>query len=112
MVMENGMTVVMVSGGIDLSVGSVMALSGVMGALAMVSGAPVVIGIAAAIAGGTVCGLLTGGAIAVLRIPPFIVTLGAMGVYRGVALLVTDGKAVLGVPSSFGYLAEGNLLGL
>jgi ribose transport system permease protein len=112
MVIAMGMTVVMVSGGIDLSVGSVMALSGVMGALAMVSGAPVVIGVAAAIAVGTLCGLLTGGAIAVLRIPPFIVTLGAMGIYRGVALLVTDGKAVVGVPSSFGYLAEGNLLGV
>lgn len=111
-VIAMGMTVVMVSGGIDLSVGSVMALSGVMGALAMVSGAPVIIGVAAAIAAGTVCGLLSGAAIAVLRIPPFIVTLGAMGIYRGVALLVTDGKAVVGVPSSFGYLAEGNLLGV
>src|SRR5205814_7696996 len=59
-----GMTVVMVSGGIDLSVGSMMALSGVMGALAMVSGAPVIIGVAVAIAAGTVCGLLTGTAIA------------------------------------------------
>lgn len=111
-VIAMGMTVVMVSGGIDLSVGSVMALSGVMGALAMVSGAPVIIGVAVAIAAGTVCGLLTGTAIAVLRIPAFIVTLGAMGIYRGIALLVTDGKAVVGVPSSFGYLAEGNLLGI
>src|SRR6266850_1215579 len=110
-VIAMGMTVVMVSGGIDLSVGSVMALSGVMGALAMVSGAPVIVGVATAIAAATVCGLLNGAAIAVLRIPPFIVTLGAMGIYRGVALLVTDGKAVVGVPSSFGYLAEGNFLG-
>lgn len=111
-VIAMGMTVVMVSGGIDLSVGSVMALSGVIGALAMVSGAPVVIGVAAAIAAGAICGLLNGAAIAVLRIPPFIVTLGAMGIFRGVALLVTDGKAVVGVPSNFGYLAEGNLLGV
>jgi ribose transport system permease protein len=111
-VMAMGMTVVMVSGGIDLSVGSVMALSGVMGALAMVSGAPVIIGVAVTIAAGAVCGLLTGAAIAVLRIPPFIVTLGAMGIYRGMALLVTDGKAVVGLPSNFGYLAEGNLLGV
>jgi ribose transport system permease protein len=111
-VIAMGMTVVMVSGGIDLSVGSVMALSGVIGALAMVSGAPVIIGVPVTIAAGTVCGLLTGAAIAVLRIPPFIVTLGAMGIYRGVGLLVTDGKAVVGVPSNFGYLAEGNLLGV
>src|SRR5215471_20834177 len=74
-VMAMGMTVVMISGGIDLSVGSVMALSGVMGAFAMVSGAPVLLGIAAAIATGALCGLVTGIAVALLRIPPFIVTL-------------------------------------
>ena len=107
-----GMTVVMVSGGIDLSVGSMMALAGVAGAFALTSGAPVLAGIAAALAAGAACGLANGVAIAALRIPPFIATLGAMGVYRGVALLATDGKAVVGLPSSFGYLAEGNLLGL
>jgi ribose transport system permease protein len=112
MVIAMGMTMVMVSGGIDLSVGSVMALSGVVGALAMVAGAPVMLGIAAAIAAGALCGLTTGVAIASLRIPAFIVTLGAMGIYRGLTLLITDGKAVVGVPSRFGYLAEGNLLGI
>jgi len=107
-----GMTVVMVSGGIDLSVGSMMALAGVAGAFALTSGAPVVAGIAAALAAGAACGLANGAAIAALRIPPFIATLGAMGVYRGVALLATDGKAVVGLPSGFGYLAEGNLFGV
>lgn len=112
MIIAMGMTVVMVSGGIDLSVGSAMALSGVAGAFAMTNGAPVWAGIAACVAVGAACGLANGAAVAALRIPPFIVTLGAMGVYRGVALLVTDGKAVVGLPQSFGYLAEGNLFGL
>ncbi len=107
-----GMTMVMVAGGIDLSVGSVMALAGVAGASAMVAGAPVVAGIAACVAAGAACGLANGAAISALRIPPFIVTLGAMGIYRGVALLSTDGKAVVGLPSSFGYLAEGQLFGV
>jgi len=107
-----GMTMVMVSGGIDLSVGSILALSGVVGAFAMVSGAPVVVGVVAAIATGAACGLLNGTAVAMLRIPPFIVTLGAMGIYRGIVLLLTDGKAVVGVPTSFGSLAEGNLGGV
>jgi len=107
-----GMTVVMVSGGIDLSVGSVLALSGVVGAFAMAAGAPVIVGVATAIAIGFACGLLNGIAVARLRIPPFIVTLGAMGIYRGIALLITDGKAVVGLPSGFGYLAEGSLLGV
>lgn len=110
-IMAMGMTVVMVSGGIDLSVGSVMALAGVVGAYAMTSGAPVLAGIAASVVAGAACGLANGATIAALRIPPFIATLGAMGVYRGVALLITDGKAVVGLPQGFGYLAEGNLFG-
>ena len=107
-----GMTVVMVSGGIDLSVGSAMALAGVAGALLMAAGAPPSMGVLGALAAGAACGLANGVAIAALRIPPFIVTLGAMGIYRGVALLVTDGKAVVGLPQGFGWLAEGELLGL
>jgi ribose transport system permease protein len=107
-----GMTVVMVSGGIDLSIGSVLALSGVVGAFAMAAGAPVIVGVVTAITIGFACGLLNGIAVARLRIPPFIVTLGAMGIYRGIALLITDGKAVVGLPSGFGYLAEGSLLGV
>lgn len=111
-IMAIGMTIVMVSGGIDLSVGSMMALASVLGAFAMVAGAPVILGIATCVAAGAICGLINGTAIATLRIPPFIVTLGAMGIYRGVTLLITDGKAVVGLPSGFGYLAEGNLFSL
>src|SRR5262245_29057964 len=80
-IMAMGMTVVMVSGGIDLSVGSVMALAGVNGALVMAGGANTTVGVVTAIATGTLCGLLNGGAVALLRIPAFIVTLGAMGIY-------------------------------
>ncbi len=111
-IMAMGMTMVMVSGGIDLSVGSIMALAGVAGAFALASGAPAMVGIVTSIFAGGVCGLANGAAITTLRIPPFIVTLGAMGIYRGITLLVTDGKAVVGLPTKFGYLAEGNLLGL
>jgi ribose transport system permease protein len=109
-IMATGMTMVMVSGGIDLSVGSVMALASVIGAFTMASGAPAIVGILVAVVAGIACGLLNGTAVATLKIPPFIVTLGAMGIYRGIALLITDGKAVVGLPNSFGYLAEGNLL--
>lgn len=111
-IMAVGMTIVMISGGIDLSVGSVMALAGVAGAFAMASGLPIMAGIAIAVATGAVCGLMNGAAVAALRIPPFIVTLGAMGIYRGLTLLATDGTAVVGLPSEFGYLAEGNVLGI
>lgn len=111
-IMAMGMTMVMVSGGIDLSVGSIMALAGVVGALAMVAGVPVIGGIALAMLAGASLGLINGAAVASLGIPAFIVTLGAMGIYRGSVLLLTGGNAVVGLPQSFGYLAEGNLFGL
>src|SRR5918911_3301135 len=63
-IMAMGMTLVMVSGGIDLSVGSVMALSGVTGAFAMAAGAPVIAGIAVCVAAGAVCGMINGAAVA------------------------------------------------
>lgn len=111
-IMAMGMTMVMVSGGIDLSVGSIMAFCGVTGAMTMAGDGSVIAGITVAIATGIVLGLLNGIAVATLRIPPFIVTLGAMGIYRGAVLLTTDGNAVVGLPSSFGYLAERNLFGI
>lgn len=111
-IMAMGMTMVMVSGGIDLSVGSIMALSGVIGAMAMVAGVPVVGGIMIGILAGAFLGLLNGAAVASLGIPPFIVTLGAMGIYRGSVLLLTGGNAVVGLPQGFGYLAEGHLFGI
>jgi ribose transport system permease protein len=61
---------------------------------------------------GALLGLFNGVAVASLRIPAFIVTLGAMGIFRGAVLLLTEGNAVVGLPQSFGYLAEGNLLGI
>jgi ribose transport system permease protein len=111
-VIAMGMTAVMVSGGIDLSVGSMLALSGVAGTLAMAAGAPAPIGVAICVGVGAVCGLLNGAAVAALRIPAFVVTLGAMGIYRGSALLATDGKAVVGLPPGFGALAEGHVVGV
>jgi ribose transport system permease protein len=111
-IMAMGMTMVMVSGGIDLSVGSMMALSGVVGALAMVAGASVIGGIAIGILVGALLGMINGAAVASLGIPAFIVTLGAMGIYRGSVLLISEGNAIVGLPQSFGYLAEGHLFGI
>lgn len=112
-IMAMGMTMVMVSGGIDLSVGSVVGLTSVIGALAMVKGgAPAVLGFLVCILIGAACGLLNGAAINSLKIPAFIVTLGAMGIYRGLALYISNGNAVVGLPASAGYLAEKDLFGL
>ncbi len=110
-IMAMGMTMVMVSGGIDLSVGSILALASVIGSLGMAGGMPAVAGFLICLAVGAACGLANGAAVATLKIPAFIVTLGAMGIYRGLALYLCDGNAVVGLPQSFGYLAEKNFLG-
>jgi ribose transport system permease protein len=111
-IMAMGMTMVMVSGGIDLSVGSIIGLSGVLGALSMTHGAPVLVGVGVCLVVGAACGFLNGLGSAKLGIPAFIVTLGAMGIYRGLALYISDGNAIVGLPEKFGLLAEWNFFGV
>ncbi len=107
-----GMTSIIISAGIDLSVGSMMALCGIIGASFMtaVGGAdpqPIaqiggsIIGIAI----GAVCGLLNGLLITKLKLQPFIVTLGTMSFFRGMALVITDGQSVN--VATYKYLGEG-----
>ena len=96
-----GMTYVIVSGGIDLSVGSLLALSGVVLAEALKSGWPAPFAVAASFGVGAAAGLANGLGIALGRLPPFIMTLGMMSVARGAALLVTDGRPVSGFSSGF-----------
>jgi len=107
-IMAVGMTMVMVAGGVDLSVGSVVGVAAVSGSLAMVQGS-VAMGMTVALAVGALCGWLNGVATTWLRIPPFIVTLGTMGIYRGVALLLSGGTAVTGLPPGAGWLAEAHV---
>ena len=104
-----GMTFVIISGGIDLSVGSIVALSGVaLGAL-LQGGQPAMVAIPAALAAGTACGLLNGLLISFGRLPPFIVTLGMMSVARGAALVFTEGRPVSGFSEGFRWLATGSV---
>ncbi len=110
-IMAMGMTMVMVAGGIDLSVGSIVGLSGVLGAMAMTGDGSVLAGFLISLIIGAVCGLINGAAITALNIPAFIVTLGAMGIYRGLGLYISEGNAVVGLPETAGYLAEKNFLG-
>src|SRR6266704_4892476 len=89
-----GMTMIIVSGGIDLSVGSVVALTSVVGATSMVNGCPpaVAVALTIAVAGGV--GLINGLIIAGFRMMPFIVTLGMMGVARGTAKWLAGNQTV------------------
>ncbi|HVZ66026.1 MAG TPA: ABC transporter permease [Lacunisphaera sp.] len=89
-----GMTMIIVSGGIDLSVGSTIALTSVVGALLIQHGwGPVAVVLAVVLSGGAI-GLVNGGAIAGLRMTPFIITLGTLGIARGTAKWLADNQTV------------------
>ena len=89
-----GMTLVIVSGGIDLSAGSSVALTSVLAAVLLVKGLPPTAAFALTLLGGALIGLLNGSIIAGLRMMPFIVTLGMMGICRGAAKWVADNQTV------------------
>jgi ribose transport system permease protein len=108
-----GMTFVILTRGIDLSVGSVSALAGVAGAFALTRGLPVFLGVAVGTAVGALAGLLNGVLVGRLALPPFVATLGTMGALRGLALFATDGRTITeGVPRALGGLSDARLLGL
>jgi len=107
-----GQTYVIIKGGIDLSVGSIVALSGVICGNLMKAGSPIWLAALAGILMGTVCGILNGLIISYGKLPPFIVTLGMMGIARGAVLVITDGIPVAGLPKAFGKLGGGTILGI
>ena len=104
-----GATCVIITGGIDLSVGAILALSGVVAAMAVKAGAPVPLGMLCGLLVGALCGAVNGLCVTLLRLPPFIATLGMMLVARGVALQITDAKAIGGLGDSFAELGNGSL---
>ncbi|MBI1388232.1 MAG: ribose ABC transporter permease [bacterium] len=107
-----GMTFVILTAGIDLSVGSILALSAVVMAKAMQAGLPPSVTIGVGLAAGAACGLLNGALIAWGGLPPFIVTLGMMSSARGAALVVAEGRPISGFGPEFQWLAQGSVLGV
>ena len=108
-IMALGMTLVIITGGIDLSVGAILAMGGIAGTMALERGAPIAAGVAAGIMAGLFCGFVNGFLITRLKIAPFIVTLGTLGIIRGLTLISTNGLPVHQIPQSFSYLGEGSL---
>ncbi len=110
-IMAVGMAVVIISGGIDLTVGSIYALASVVGALVLhrygpeasgANGSPalgIVLGASACVGVAALCGLITGGLIVALRVHPFIITLGGMAILRGIAFVITKGQSVGSFPA-------------
>jgi ribose transport system permease protein len=108
-----GMTFVIVSAGIDLSVGSVVGFSGMFAAILMTqAGINPVFSIIMALIAGTLVGLLNGILIYDGKVPPFIATLGTMTVFRGVIMLISGARMVSGLPESFVNFAQTSILGM
>lgn len=108
-----GMTFVVITGGIDLSVGSIVGLAGVAGTWGLTRGAGIPAGVLIGVGAGALCGMLNGALIGGLRLPPFIVTLGTMGALRGLVLYLTDGQTITeGVPRALGALSDARALGV
>lgn len=96
-----GMTLVIISGGIDLSIGPIVALVGVVTATIMLGGMPVWPAIFTGLGIGLLAGLVNGSIISYVGLQPFIVTLGTMSLYRGMALVYTNGDPIFKVPGEF-----------
>lgn len=104
-----GMTYVILTAGIDLSVGAVLALCTVVTADLLQKGLPVPIAVGAGLVLGVVLGLTNGLVITKARVPPFVTTLGMMTVARGLALTYTQGRPVTGLPDGFRFMGTGSL---
>ncbi len=120
-IMAVGATMVIASGGIDLSVGSVFALAASSGALVLRGLGPtgadaspalaVAAGVATCLAVGVACGALNGALVVALRVHPFIITLGTMAIFRGIAFLLTEGQAITGFPPALQAIVKWDLGG-
>jgi ribose transport system permease protein len=108
-IMSVGMTYVIITAGIDLSVGSIIALSGCMTAWFLVEGYPIWLSVLIGLALGTLTGIVNGLLIVKVRLAPFIATLGTMGIARGVVLALTMGYPIQPFPEAFEVIGRGYL---
>lgn len=108
-ILATGMTLCIITAGINLSVGSVLSFCGIVLALCLRAGLPPALAILTAVLAGTLCGSINGGLVTVFQIPPFIATLGMQSVAAGIALMLTDGRPISGVSSGIVVLGSGKL---
>ena len=108
-----GMTMVIILGGIDLSVGSIIAMSGCFAAGAVVwGGMPEIVGLTLGVLSGLMFGLFNGAVIAWTNIPPFIVTLASMNLAKGIAYVFSGGKPIRCMTEAWKFLGAGYVLGI
>jgi ribose transport system permease protein len=111
-ILAAGLTFVILTGGIDLSVGSIVAVSGVVAVIAAIAGVPAPVAVVIGMAVGGACGLVNGVLTAYLALAPFIVTLGTMTFLRGLAYTITNGQPIVSSDLNFKDLGNGYLLGI
>ena len=111
-VLAAGMTFVVLTGGIDLSVGSILAVAAMVGAIVSLVPDLGMLGIPAAIATGLLCGFANGAVIAWLKLPPFIVTLGSLTAIRGLARLLGQDTTVFNSNLPFAFIGNSTVLGV
>jgi ribose transport system permease protein len=104
-----GMTVVILTAGIDLSVGGVMALVGCLTSQLIINNIPIVPAIACGLAVGTFVGLLNGVLVRIFGLPPFVATYGMMWIANGLSMILMQGKIIFGLPDNFLWLGSGYL---
>ena len=111
-IMAQGAMLVISAGGIDISVGSMMGLTGALAAMAANAGLPPLLCLVLALGVGAVCGMINGGISLLARIHPIIVTLAGISIYRGIMQVVTGGREVEQLPASYRALTDGSLFGV
>jgi ribose transport system permease protein len=111
-IIASGMTLIIITAGIDLSVGSLVALAGCVAMLALNGTDSDVVGVLIGIAVGGLAGAMNGSLVAFARLPAFVVTLGALTIFRGLALTMTNGQPIVRFDGAYKWLGQGVLLGL
>ena len=111
-ILSCGMMFVIISGGIDLSAGSIIAIAGVCAAYCAKTDMPVIVPILAAIVSGAAVGAVNGFGVAYAKLPPFIITLATMTGIRGLALIASGGSPVFGLNKAFEGISTGFILGI
>lgn len=111
-VLSFGMLMVIIIGGIDLSIGAILALTGIVAAYLMKSGCPIVVSMIVSCLAGAALGAVNGFVVTFMKLPPFVATLGTTGVFRGVALLITGGLPVSQLPEKLRVIGQGSILGI
>jgi len=107
-----GQTIVLITGGFDLSVGSVLAFCGIMTGKALNTGVPVIPSILIGLSIGAALGYINGSLVTRVKMNPFIATLGSMTVIRGASLALTEGRVVGGLPGTFNFIGQGQVGGM